>query len=180
MLRLTENSVVADEIELSTFNSVTGLHSHTGRRAPYNTPNTPMESMRRASAHDIVFQAREGSPELNCCSVNGPRGLGLVSDWALMRCRGGLLLNWYGPSTIKAQLSSGVTVELTQKTEYPRTGKITVNVSSSRPAHFILKLRIPYWSSNTKVKLNGERVKSVPATYLPLDKVGLHIVYGCR
>ena len=168
MLRLTENSVVADEIELSTLNSVTGMHSHTGRWVTYNTP---MDGVRRASAHDIVFQAREGSPELNCCSVNGPRGLGMVSDWALMRCRGGLVLNWYGLSTMKVRLSSGITVELTQKTEYPRTGKITLNVSPSRPAQFALKLRIPYWSAKTSAKLNGERVKSVsPATYLVLDR----------
>ena len=168
MLRLTENSIVADEIELSTLNSVTGLHSHTGRWVTYNTP---MDGVRRASTHDIVFQAREGSPELNCCSVNGPRGLGMVSDWALMRCRGGLILNWYGPSTMKARLSSGVTVELAQETEYPRTGKIVVNVSPSRPAQFVLKLRIPYWSPKTRVKLNGERVESVsPATYLVLRR----------
>jgi DUF1680 family protein len=168
MLRLTENSVVADEIELSTLNSVTGLHSHTGRWVTYNTP---MDGVRRASAHDIVFQAREGSPELNCCSVNGPRGLGMVSDWALMRCRGGLILNWYGPSAMKVRLTSGITVELAQKTEYPRTGKITLSVSPSRPAQFALKLRIPYWSAKTRVKLNGERVKSVsPATYLVLDR----------
>ena len=168
MLRLTENSVVADEIELSTLNSVTGLHSHTGRWVTYNTP---MDGVRRASAHDIVFQAREGSPELNCCSVNGPRGLGMVSDWALMRCRGGLVLNWYGPSTMKVRLTSGITVELAQKTEYPRTGKITLHISPSRSAQFVLKLRIPYWSAKTRVKLNGERVKSVsPATYLVLDR----------
>ena len=168
MLRLTANSIIADEIELSTLNSVTGLHSHTGRWVTYNTP---MDGVRRASAHDIVFQAREGSPELNCCSVNGPRGLGMVSDWALMRCRGGLVLNWYGPSTMKVRLSSGITVELTQKTEYPRTGKITLNVSPSRSAQLALKLRIPYWSAKTSVKLNGERVKSVsPATYLVLDR----------
>ena len=168
MLRLTENAVVADEIELSTLNSVTGLHSHTGRWVTYNTP---MDGVRRASAHDIVFQAREGSPELNCCSVNGPRGLGIVSDWALMRCRGGLILNWYGQSTMEVRLSSGVTVELMQETEYPRTGKITINVSPSCPAQFVLKLRIPYWSSKTRVKLNGERVKSVSAaTYLVLDR----------
>ena len=168
MLRLTQNSVVADEIELSTLNSVTGLHSHTGRWVTYNTP---MDGVRRASAHDIVFQAREGSPELNCCSVNGPRGLGMVSDWALMRCRGGLILNWYGPSTMKTRISSGVTVELAQETEYPRTGKIVINVSPSRPVQFVLKLRIPYWSSKTRVKLNGERVKSVSAaTYLVLDR----------
>ena len=72
---------------------------------------------------------------------------------------------------MKARLSSGVTVELTQKTEYPRTGKVTLNVSPSRPTQFVLNLRIPYWSSKTRVKLNGERVKSVsPATYLALDR----------
>ncbi len=149
-------------------NSVTGLHSHTGHWVTYNTP---MDGVRRASAHDIVFQAREDSPELNCCSVNGPRGLGIVSTWVLMRCRGGLILNRYGSSTMKAQLSSEVTIELVQKTEYPRTGKIAINVSPSRPTQLVLKLRIPYWSSKTRIKLNGERVKSVPpATYLVMDR----------
>ena len=56
-----------------------------------------MDGVRKASAHDIVFQAREGSPELNCCSVNGARGFGMISDWALMRAGDGLLVNWYGP-----------------------------------------------------------------------------------
>ncbi len=72
---------------------------------------------------------------------------------------------------MKAQLSSEVTIELVQKTEYPRTGKIAINVSPSRPTQLVLKLRIPYWSSKTRIKLNGERVKSVPpATYLVMDR----------
>lgn len=168
MLRLTGNSVVADELELSTLNSGIGLHSHTGRWVTYNTP---MDGVRRASAHDIVFQAREGSPELNCCSVNGPRGLGLISDWALMRCEGGLVLNWYGPSVMKTRLSSDVTVELEQETEYPRRGKIALGVSPSRAARFVLKLRIPYWSAHSIVEVNGERVgKVVPGAYLVLDR----------
>ncbi|MCZ6675849.1 MAG: glycoside hydrolase family 127 protein [Candidatus Poribacteria bacterium] len=168
MLRLTENSVVADEIELSTLNSVIGLHSHTGRWVTYNTP---MDGVRRASAHDIVFQAREGSPELNCCSVNGPRGLGMISDWALMGCEGELVLNWYGPSTMEIRLASDITVKLEQETTYPREGKIALRVSSSRAAQFALKLRIPYWSNRTTVKVNGEPVNGVAAgTYLALDR----------
>ena len=82
MLKLTGNSVVADELELSTLNSALGMHSPTGRWATYNTP---MDGVRKASAHDIVFQSREGTPELNCCSVNSARGLGLLSEWAVMR-----------------------------------------------------------------------------------------------
>ena len=97
MLRMTGSSVVADEIELATLNSGFGLHSRSGRWVTYNTP---MDGVRNASAHDIVFQARAGSPELNCCSVNGPRALGMIGDWALMRERGGLVLNWYGPGSM--------------------------------------------------------------------------------
>ena len=49
------------------------------------TYNTPMDGDRKASAHDIVFQARAGTPELNCCSVNGPRVARDARDWAVMR-----------------------------------------------------------------------------------------------
>jgi DUF1680 family protein len=168
MLRLTGNSVAADELELSTVNSVVGMHSRTGRWATYNTP---MDGVRKASAHEIVFQAREGTPELNCCSVNSARGFGFLSDWALMRDADGLLLNWYGAGTMAAGLPSGQSVELLQETDYPRGGKILLRVTPSQPAAFVLKLRIPYWSAETRVTLNGEAVEGVaPGAYLALQR----------
>ena len=98
MLRLTGNSLVADELELSTLNSGLGMMSPSGRWVTYNTP---MDGERQASAHTIVFQARAGTPELNCCSVNGPRALGLLCEWAVMRRADGLVLNYYGPGTMR-------------------------------------------------------------------------------
>lgn len=166
MLRLTGDSVVADEIELSTLNSVLGLHSHTGRWVTYDTP---MDGVRKASTHSIVFQAREGTPELNCCSVNGPRGLGMISDWGLMQFEGGIALNWYGPGTIKTRLAGGPEVELVQNTEYPRKGRIDLRVNPSRPCEFALRLRIPYWSSRTRVRVNGTAIRNVAAgSYLEI------------
>ena len=166
MLKLTGNSVVADEIELSTLNSVTGMHSSTGRWATYNTP---MDGVRRASAHTIVFQAREGSPELNCCSVNSPRGFGMLSDWALMRDADGLLLNYYSPSTLSTMLASGTQVTLTQATDYPTSGHVGLRVDPAETSDFVLKLRIPYWSAQTRVAVNGWRVPDVkPGRYLAL------------
>ena len=155
MLRLTADSRVADEIELSTLNSVVGLHASSGRWVTYNTP---MDGVRKASAHDIVFQAREGSPELNCCSVNGPRGFGMVSEWALMQDGDGLLLNWYGPGQLGAQVKGGVTVRLEQDTEYPRKGRVAIRVDPAKRARFALKLRIPYWSERTRVMLNDSKL----------------------
>ena len=172
MLRLTEDSIVADELELSALNSVLGLHSPTGRWVTYNTP---MDGVRKASAHDIVFQARAGSPELNCCSVNGARGLGMIGDWALMApqppAAPGLILNWYGPSTMTTRLASGITVKLTQETDYPRENQVRLRVAPDRVAKFALKLRIPHWSQATRVRVNGQVVSEVtPASYLVLER----------
>jgi len=167
MLRLTGNSVVADELELSTLNSVLGFHSPTGRWVTYNTP---MDGTRKASAHDIVFQARAGSPELNCCSVNGARGLGLIGDWALMRSGNGLLVNWYGPSTFTTDLTSTHHVTVTQETQYPREPRIRLRVESSGAAIFPISLRIPHWSKKTRVTLNGRPTPAAePGTYLQLQ-----------
>ena len=167
MLKLTGNPIVADELELSTLNSIIGLHSASGRWVAYNTP---MDGVRRASAHDIVFQAREGSPELNCCSVNGPRGLGMVSDWALMRDGAGLALNWYGPGRIATRVR-GTAVAIRQQTEYPRRGRIALRVEPARAVEFALKLRVPNWSRRTRVKLNGVAVEGVRAgEYLVLAR----------
>jgi uncharacterized protein len=181
MLRMTGESTIADEIELSTLNSVTGMHSSTGRWATYNTP---MDGARRASAHSIVFQAREGSPELNCCSVNSSRGFGMLSDWAVMHDHSAdaalpaLVLNYYGPSVLKTRLGSGVgeqepvAVTLTQKTDYPVSGRVAVRVDPAAPSAFALKLRIPAWSARTRVAVNGSAVSDVtPGRYLVLSRI---------
>jgi hypothetical protein len=168
MLRLTGNPIVADELELSTLNSVVGMHSHTGRWVTYNTP---MDGIRKASAHDIVFQAREGSPELNCCSVNGPRGLGMISDWAVMGGADGLTLNGYGPGAITIPLGADNHVYLRQTTDYPRTGKVALEVVPFRSAEFDLNLRVPHWSHRTRIRLNGKPLSDVrPGTFHTISR----------
>jgi len=172
MLRMTEDSIVADELELSTLNSVLGLHSPSGRWVTYSTP---MDGVRKASGHDIVFQARAGSPELNCCSVNGARGLGMIGDWALMASSQALILNWYGPSVMKARLPSGRMVTLAQETDYPLSSQVRLRVAPDRTERFALKLRIPHWSQATRIKLNGRAVGGVsPASYFVLERAWKH------
>lgn len=168
MLKMTGNSIVADELELSTLNSVIGLHSPTGRWVTYNTP---MDGLRKASAHDIVFQAQEGSPELNCCSVNGARGFGMISDWALMHDDSGVVLNYYGESKLETKLKSGNTLKLKQKTKYPLDGSIKIEVSVKNREEFTIKLRMPYWSEMNSVSVNREKLSGIqPGTYLSVRR----------
>lgn len=168
MLRITGDSRVADEIELSTLNGMVGGQTPSGRWWTYNTP---MDGVRKASAHEIVFQARAGSPEFNCCSANAPRGLGMIGEWALMTSEGGFALAYYGPSVIAAPLPSGGEVAFRQHTSYPLDGAITIELSLPRPEAFTLGLRIPAWSRDTAVRLNGGPVPGVtPGRYLPIGR----------
>ncbi len=158
MLRLTGCSLVADELELSMLNSGLGMMSPSGRWVTYDTP---MDGERKASAHHIVFQSRAGSPELNCCSVNGPRALGLLCEWALMRNGEGLALNYYGSGTMKTDLQSGNTVSIKQDTDYPRNAVINLAISTAKAENFALALRVPYWSRKTSVRINGKEINNV-------------------
>jgi DUF1680 family protein len=167
MLRLTANPLVADELELSLFNGMLGGQSPTGRWWTYNTP---MDGVKKASAHDIVFQARAGSPELNCCSVNAPRGLSMVADWGMMVAEDGYYLNFYGPGTITVPLAQEGALKLTQTTEYPVQGKVTITLALEQEADFTLHLRIPSWSQHTKVAVNGEFIDVAAGTYLALAR----------
>jgi DUF1680 family protein len=167
-LRLSGDARAADELELSTWNAVLGAQNASGRWWTYNTP---MDGERRASGHDIVFQARAGSPELNCCSVNGPRGLGVLSEWAVMRAADGIALNYYGPSLFSIPSPSGAKVRLAQETDYPVGGRVRLTVTPERAERFTLRLRIPAWSRTTAVRINGEAQAGVrPGTYLKLDR----------
>jgi len=168
MLRITGDSTVVDEVELSTFNAVLGAQHPSGRWWTYNTP---MDGIRLASAHEIVFQAHQGAPELNCCSVNGPRGIGMLSDWAYMLTDDGVAVNFYGPCTSRFLLTQGVEVTLKQATDYPRHGKVRLSVAVKKPTEFALRLRIPSWSRKAQASVNGHGVRDVRSgAYLVLNR----------
>ncbi|MGC9360625.1 MAG: beta-L-arabinofuranosidase domain-containing protein [Anaerolineae bacterium] len=169
MLRLSGDPRVADELELSTFNATLGAQSPSGRWWTYNTP---MDGVRRASAHEIVFQARDGTPELNCCAVNGPRSLGMLSEWAIVQGALGLALNYYGPSTITAPMEEGGTLTLRQDTSYPLDGHIQISIRRHGPeTNVSLGLRVPAWSHSTSVRVNGQPLPTPqPGSYVWLER----------
>ena len=168
MLKLTGNPVVIDELELSTVNSAIGMHSASGRWVTYNTPS---DGIRRSSEDESVFQVRAGGSELTCCSVNGPRGLGIISEWALMWNGRGIYVNYYGPSSISTQLEDGTNIELRQDTNYPESGKIRCKIVVSRSTKIPLCFRIPSWSRRTKILVNSRIVDgATPGSYREINR----------
>ncbi|MFO1498907.1 MAG: glycoside hydrolase family 127 protein [Verrucomicrobiota bacterium] len=164
MLRLSGDARAADELELSFYNAALGAQHPSGRWCTYNTP---MDGAREASAHTIVFQSRAGTPELNCCSVNGPRALGLLSEWAVMTNRDGLVVNYYGPGSFEGVLADGTPLRLRWITDYPRSGKVLLSVDPSAAREFSLSLRVPAWSAHTSVELNDRALPEPGAGRCP-------------
>jgi len=166
--RLSGESCWCDELELSLYNAALGAQHPSGRWWTYNTP---MDGVRRASAHDIVFQALEGSPELNCCSVNGPRMLGMQAEWGMHVRQQALEINYYGASCWQTQLPSAGQVTVQVRGEYPVKPEIRIALCPEYPAEIPVRLRIPAWSAHTKVTI-GQKV------YYP--EAGAYFETACR
>jgi DUF1680 family protein len=184
-LKLTGDPRAADELELSTLNGGLGAQHASGRWWTYNTP---MNGVREASAHTIVFQARAGTPELNCCSVNGPRVLGMLSEWAVMSAGDGLVVNSYLPGEFAASLA-GREIRLKLDRDYPQTDSQRVTVAKSGDATWTLRLRVPQWSGRTAVQANfsGAPAHAPAGSYLEIrrrwkagDEVCLKFDFGLR
>ncbi len=152
-LRLTGDSIAADELERSTYNGMLGAQHPSGCWWTYNTP---MDGVREASHHTIVFQARAGTPNLNCCSVNAPRGLGMLSEWAVMRSKAGLAINYYGPMQARLSLGNDVPITIRQETLYPLDGNVKIEIQLKEPHAFPIQLRVPSWSRKTTIRCRSQ------------------------
>ncbi len=167
-LRLTGNSRIADDLELATLNAVLGSQHPSGAWCTYDTP---MNGRRVPSHVAIQFQAREDTPHLNCCSVNGPRGYGMLSEWAVMRMGDGLVVNYYGPMEARGSLPDGTPVTVRQETDYPVGDSVKLKIEVPEPKPFTLALRIPGWTAAAEVAVAGHPVAGVkPGHYLEINR----------
>lgn len=99
-----------------------------------------------------------------CCSGTLPQ---VAADYRILsyfRDASGVYVNLYMPSTLRWISGDGAQMTLTQASDYPLDGKITMTMRASRPTDFTLRLRIPGWTSpdGANILINGERV-SKPA-----------------
>ncbi len=166
-LALTDDSKIADEAELTTLNVMLGSQNKAGRWYTYNTPDN---GVRLASSHEIVFQSEPGSPELNCCAVNGPCGFGLISKWAASADTDFVTLNYYGAGQAALKTPGGKNLILSQETDYPVSGNVKISLSLEQEESFALRLRIPAWSKSTAVKAGEETYPAQPGTYCVIDR----------
>ncbi len=156
VLRLTGDVRYADELEKNLYNGLLGAMMPNGSWWAYFS--APMgERVPSDMQHEDVG--------LSCCVVNGPRALMLTPFWAVMTSADGPVVNLCTP--LKANLStpSGAPLAIEIKGNYPVSEKVRIILRPRQPEEFTLALRIPAWSKQTGLSVNGEPIEAKAGTY---------------
>jgi len=148
LLRLTGDVHYADELEKNLYNGLLGAMMPDGNWWAY------FSGLMGVRVPSYVQHADVG---LSCCVVNGPRGLMLTPFWAFMQSADGPVVNLYAPGT--AQVGD---VKLAINGDYPVSDHVEIRVTPAKPKEFTLTLRIPDWSEQTELKVNGKTLPLTP------------------
>lgn len=148
-----------DFLERSHYNGVMGYFHPSGK---WSTYDTPMDGVKCANYHSIHFQCRPGSPELNCCSVNAPRGIAEIGRWMLCEDEDCCYLNTYESAEIVTSNGAKICVF----GDYPVCGRMRVTVEHLQKR---MALRIPSWAKHAELLVNGKAYRPTAGEYFKTD-----------
>lgn len=110
-------------------------------------------------------------PHFGCCTANYHQGWPkFVSSLWLRDADGALSAGAYGPCRLRAEVS-GVPVDIIEDTAYPFRESVRFTLTYQRPAEFALRLRIPAWCSQAKVRAAGTELRPAAGTICELRRV---------
>ncbi|GGL36589.1 hypothetical protein GCM10009037_20160 [Halarchaeum grantii] len=159
MFELTGEGRYIDTLERILYNSLLSGVSLDGSRYCYNNPLQTDEEYHR---NEWFYVA--------CCPPNLSRVLASLGEYIYARSERELLCNLYVSSTVDTTLA-GTDVTVEQRTEYPWDGDVAVDLSLDDSATFTLGFRIPDWTENWAVTINGESVSVAPTDgYVTVDR----------
>lgn len=162
LLEMTGNPLYADQIESSIYNALlASLKADASHIAKYS----PLEGFRHEGEEQCGMH-------INCCNANGPRAFALIPQFAVQTVSDEVRVNYYGPTEAVVQLPRKNLLTLHQKTDYPVSDIIELTVRVKKSAQFPLSLRIPVWSKENSLTVNGEPQPSILAgSYITLDRL---------
>jgi len=162
LLRLTGEQLYADDIELASYNALIGAEFKGGE---WWAGRTVIDGVRN-------YERKAYCKKVTCCTTNGPRGLFLLPKIAFMTSSDGVVVNFYEKSAAALNTPAGKLDIVISDIDFcaNHTAKISLS-GMSGGEEFEIALRIPRWSSDTKVSVNGEDVGKVECgKYLKLKR----------
>lgn len=175
MLGITGQSKYADVIETVLYNGAMVGVSTDGKEYFYANPLRMNEGAREYTDDCDCTESPNREPyiECFCCPPNLARTIAKASGWAYSLTPNGVAVNFYGGNRLDTQLPDGSSLKLTQTTDYPWDGKVTLTVEAGPATPFAIRLRIPGWAKNATLMVNGETVDAPaqPGCYAEVERV---------
>lgn len=153
LLEFTGDQKYADQIERTLYNALMASMKGDGSQI---VKYTPLEGYRQEGEHQCHIP-------INCCNANGPRAFAMIPRVMYrLPAANRVDVNLFIPSQTTIEMG-GQTIALSQQTRYPEDGKVQISIDPQHEATFTLGLRIPAWSRQNTVEVNGQKVEGVKA-----------------
>ena len=170
MLQATAEAKYADVMEQIMYNSLLAGVSLDGKGYFYTNP--------LSVSQDITYDLRwskmreEYISYCNCCPPNTVRTISEIQGYMYSQSEKGIYVNFYGGNRLNTKLADGSKLELIQNTDYPWDGKVEIELLEVPKSEFEINLRIPGWSENASLAINGSPVEKIilSGAYFTLNK----------
>jgi len=193
LLKLTDDSIFADEIERSFYNAYLGALNTEHREAkalfesnphldivhvdlPFDSysPLTPGKRGKQVGGCQFLCDMSY----YGCCACIGAAGVGVFLGNAVTVDGDMVTVNFYERGEAEL-VCGGVPVKLTFDTDYPADGNVKIHVVTEAPAEFTLRLRNPGWADVPSGYAVYRRTWSDDTVELKLDmRLKLHYPDG--
>jgi hypothetical protein len=169
MLGITGEAQYADVLELVLYNSALVAISLDGTRFFYTNTLRQVDHL----PFELRWpRSRAAYIDCFCCPPNIVRTIAQSASYAYSISATGIWVHLYGGSAADLTLADGTAVRLTQTTDYPWEGEVTLAIDLATSAAFDLMLRVPGWCANATLQINGEpaEIELAPGTYARITR----------
>lgn len=159
MNRIAPEGRYGDVIERALYNGILSGISLDGTKYFYMNPLEVWPERCEKRQDMAVDDQRQGWFGCACCPPNLLRTLTGLGQYVYTLADDALYVDQYIASQLDAALQGG-TVHLAMASGMPWTGKVTLRLEMAAPQAFTLALRIPAWTHNAAIALNGQAIHS--------------------
>nr|WP_270172701.1 beta-L-arabinofuranosidase domain-containing protein [Paenibacillus sp. SYP-B4298] len=160
MLQLEPRGEYADVMERALMNTVIAGMAQDGKHFFYVNP---LEVWPAACRHNPgkhhVKPTRPGWFGCACCPPNVARLLTSLGEYVYSSSADTLYVHLYIAGETEVQLAGGNSIRLEQESLLPWSGEVALTVEPAQEGEFTLAVRLPGWSRDTGLLINGEAVE---------------------
>jgi uncharacterized protein len=168
------DNTLADRLEMLTYNALPGTTTPDMWAHQYDQQSNQVlvSGAKRDWSTNGDFSNIYGlMPNFACCLANMHQGWPkFIQNMWMATNDNGLVAVAYGPSIVRAGVGKGKIVVITEKTDYPFKGEVSLTISTDKTARFPLYLRMPGWAETVKISYRDKTIEGKGGSTVKIDE----------